>query len=146
MGLETDDAPITYTYHLASHLTYAPTQVMTVALIKRTPLLDPSAPLATQVHVLNLFGGDDTPYESLHALVSSGVKPWFDAFVGSRGQGKDGDSKMGSSSSTVFDMPNLTTKQVYRPRRRNLPSWSSNSCTCSRTSNSPKHISSSIPQ
>jgi hypothetical protein len=83
---------------------------MTVALIKRTPLLDPSTPLATQVHILNLFGGDDTPYESLHALVSSGVKPWFDAFVGSRGQGKDGDSKMGRSSYCIFETTSLTTK------------------------------------
>jgi hypothetical protein len=91
-----DDAPPTYTYHLAAHLTYSPSQVMTVALIKRTPLLDPTAPLATQIHVLNLFGGDDTPYESLHALVSVGVKPWFEAFAGSRGGGKDVDSKMGA--------------------------------------------------
>jgi dynein heavy chain 1 len=48
------------------------------------------------LHFLNLFGGDETPYESLHAVVSYGVKPWFDAFVGSRGAGRDsGDSKMG---------------------------------------------------
>jgi hypothetical protein len=93
-----DDEPPSFTYHLASHLTYSPTQVMTVALIKRTPILDPTAPLATQVHVLNLFGGDETPYESLHALVSSGVKPWFEAFAGSRGSGKDVDSKMGMYS------------------------------------------------
>lgn len=52
-------------------------------------------PLATQLHILNLFGGEETPYESLHAVVSCGVKPWFDAFVGARGGGKDGDSKMG---------------------------------------------------
>jgi len=52
-------------------------------------------PLATQLHILNLFGGEETPYESLHAVVSCGVKPWFDAFVGARGGAKDGDSKMG---------------------------------------------------
>jgi hypothetical protein len=27
--------------------------------------------------------------------VSCGVKPWFEAFVGARGTGKDGDTKMG---------------------------------------------------
>lgn len=68
---------------------------MTVALIKRSQTLDSTTPLATQLHLLNLFGSDDTPYESLHAVVSRGVKPWFDAFVGARGQGKDGDAKMG---------------------------------------------------
>lgn len=92
-----DDVPPSFTYHLNTQLNYSAAQVMTVALIKRTPILDPTSPFATQIHVLNLFGGDDTPYESLHAVVSSGVKPWFEAFVGSRGAGKEGDSKMGSS-------------------------------------------------
>jgi len=48
------------------------------------------------LHILNLFSGDETPYESLHAVMSCGVKPWFDAFVGVRGGGKDGDTKMGA--------------------------------------------------
>jgi dynein heavy chain 1 len=91
----TDDSPPTYTYQLTLHLSYAPTHVTSLALIKRAPTLDPLTPLASQLHILNLFGGDETPYESLHAVVSSGIKPWFDAFVGTRGGGKDGDSKMG---------------------------------------------------
>jgi dynein heavy chain 1 len=93
--LHADDLP-SYEYSLTSQLTYHPSHVTTLALIKRSPVIDPSAPLATQLHFLNLFGGDETPYESLHAVVSYGVKPWFDAFVGSRGAGRDaGDSKMG---------------------------------------------------
>ena len=68
---------------------------MTLALIKHAPVLDTLVPLASQLHVLNLFGGEDTPYESLHAVVSYAVKPWFDAFVGTRGGAKDGDGKMG---------------------------------------------------
>ncbi|KAJ2928569.1 hypothetical protein H1R20_g8533, partial [Candolleomyces eurysporus] len=90
-----DDAPPLYAYHLTSQLTYHPSNVTTLALIKRGPALDPVTPLATQLHFLNLFAGDETPYESLHALVSHGVKPWFDAFVGSRGGGKEGDTKLG---------------------------------------------------
>ncbi|EMD41483.1 dynein heavy chain protein 2 [Gelatoporia subvermispora B] len=90
-----DDAPPSYTYTLTPHLTYDSSHAMTLAIIKRSPTLDATSPLATQLHVLNLFGGDETPYESLHALVSSAVKPWFEAFVGARGGGKDGDSKMG---------------------------------------------------
>jgi hypothetical protein len=93
-----DDSPPTFSYRINSQLGYSTTQVTTVALIKRAGVLDPTTPLATQIHVLNLFGGEDTPYESLHAVVSAGVKPWFEAFVGSRGGGKDGDSKMGSFS------------------------------------------------
>ncbi|KXN85412.1 Dynein heavy chain, cytoplasmic [Leucoagaricus sp. SymC.cos] len=95
---ESDDesSPPTYTYHLTPHLAYHSSNVTTLVLIKRSPTLDPLMPLATQLHFLSLFAGDETPYESLHAVVSCGVKPWFDAFVGSREGGKDdGDSKMG---------------------------------------------------
>jgi dynein heavy chain 1 len=87
--------PPTFSYILTTHLAYTPSNSTTLALIKRGPTLDPITPLATQLHLLNLFGSDETPYESLHAVVSNGVKPWFDAFVGARGQGKDGDNKMG---------------------------------------------------
>ncbi|KAH9066966.1 dynein heavy chain, N-terminal region 1-domain-containing protein [Lactarius deliciosus] len=90
-----DDMPPTFSYLLTTHLVYTPSNSTTLALIKRGPTLDPITPLATQLHILNLFGGEETPYESLHAVVSNGVKPWFDAFVGARGQGKDGDNKMG---------------------------------------------------
>ncbi|KAF9235737.1 dynein heavy chain, N-terminal region 1-domain-containing protein [Melanogaster broomeanus] len=90
-----EDAPPKYYYQLTPQLAYSPSNVTSLALIKRGPTLDPLMPLATQLHMLNLFGGDETPYESLHAVVSCGVKPWFDAFVGARGGGKDGDTKMG---------------------------------------------------
>ena len=89
--------PPSFSYILTAHLAYAPSNSTTLALIKRGPTLDPITPLAAQLHLLNLFGSDDTPYESLHAVVSNGVKPWFDAFVGARGQSKDGDNKMGES-------------------------------------------------
>lgn len=69
---------------------------MIVTLIKRTPLLDTLVPLASQIQFLTFFGGDETPYESLHSVVSLAVKPWFDAFVGTRTTaGKEGDGKMG---------------------------------------------------
>ena len=32
------------------------------------------------------------PYESLHAVMRCGVKPWFGVFVGVRGTGKEGDT------------------------------------------------------
>ncbi|KAJ8475485.1 hypothetical protein ONZ51_g6524 [Trametes cubensis] len=92
---ESEDTPPTYTYKLTPTLTYDPSHVTTLAIIKRGPLLDSTSPLATQLHILNLFGSDETPYESLHAVISCAMKPYFEAFVGARGGGKDGDSKMG---------------------------------------------------
>lgn len=90
-----EDAPPTYSYKLTQTLTYDPSHVTTLAIIKRGPILDPTSPLATQLHILNLFGSDETPYESLHAVISCAMKPYFEAFVGARGGGKDGDGKMG---------------------------------------------------
>ena len=118
----------TVTYQLTSHLSYAPSNVTSLALIKRTPTLDSLLPLSTQLHIFNLFGGDETPYESLHAVVSGGIKPWFDAFVGTRVDARDGDGKMG--------IP--TTKKKLR----------SSSCRFfifSRMSKSPKHALLFIP-
>ncbi|TBU30761.1 dynein heavy chain [Dichomitus squalens] len=92
---ESEDAPPTYSYKLTQTLTYDPSHVTTLAIIKRGPLLDPTSPLATQLQVMNLFGSDETPYESLHALISSAMKPYFEAFAAARGGGKDGDGKMG---------------------------------------------------
>ncbi|PCH33132.1 dynein heavy chain [Wolfiporia cocos MD-104 SS10] len=90
-----DDVPPTYTYKLTPHLTYDSSHVTTLAIIKRSSTLDSTSPLPTQLHILNLFGGDETPYESLHAVVSQAVKPWFEAFVGARHGGKEGDNKLG---------------------------------------------------
>ena len=97
-----DDAPPSYTYHVTSSLTYSTAHTLTIVLIKRSATLDPLLPLAQQLHVINLFGGDETPYERLHSLVSGAVKPWFEAFVGARGGGKDGDSKMGAHTIWIF--------------------------------------------
>ncbi|KAJ3963517.1 hypothetical protein EV361DRAFT_874803, partial [Lentinula raphanica] len=81
---------------LLSQGSYMTSHVLTLALIKRGATLDPTTPLATQLHFLNLFGGEETPYESLHAVVSCGVMQWFDPFVGASDGGKEGgDTKMG---------------------------------------------------
>ena len=99
---------------LTPQLSYHPSHVTTLALIKRGPTLDPLSPLATQLHVLNLFGGDETPYESLHSVVSYAVKPFFEAFVGARGQGKEGDTKMGVYLFHLLRTYTLTCIQVSR--------------------------------
>jgi hypothetical protein len=93
--LRTDDVQQTYSYTLTTHLTYSSSHVATLALIKRGPSLDSTIPLPPQIHLLNLFAGEESPYEGLHAMVSSAMKPWFEAFVGARGANKDGDGKLG---------------------------------------------------
>jgi hypothetical protein len=93
--LRLEDTQPTYLYTLTSHLTYSPSHEATLALIKRGPSLDSTIPLPPQIHLLNLFAGEESPYEGLHAMVSSAMKPWFEAFVVARGVNKDGDGKLG---------------------------------------------------
>lgn len=57
-------------YHLTPHLSYHSTHITTLALIERTTHIDPVVPLSTQLHLLNLFGGDESPYEPLHTVMS----------------------------------------------------------------------------
>jgi Dynein heavy chain, N-terminal region 1 len=52
-------------------------------------------PLTSQLHFQNLFGCNETLYESLHALVSCGVRPWFNAFIRAHTHRKDGDTRIG---------------------------------------------------
>jgi hypothetical protein len=93
MRNDADDrgTPTHLPHHTTSEdLTFHPTHITTLALIKRTMHLDPLVLLSMQLHLLNLFGGDETPYESFHTVVSCGVKPQFDVFVGTKvGAGKD---------------------------------------------------------
>jgi hypothetical protein len=93
-----DGSPPTYRYALTTSLAYSNANVTTLALIKRVPTLDSTAPMAGQLQMVNLFGDEDTPYESLHAVVSLAVKPWFDAFVGTRPGVRDSDSKIGEET------------------------------------------------
>ncbi|KAL7005169.1 dynein heavy chain [Cystobasidiomycetes sp. EMM_F5] len=95
-------------YTLTTTLTWHPNNIASVAIIKRSAILDPlSRPLSDQLHVVNLFGpavSIDTPsitpsnhpseqtptttsanpYESLHSIVHLAVQPYFDAYVSRR--------------------------------------------------------------
>ncbi|GAA5873340.1 hypothetical protein JCM3774_005947 [Rhodotorula dairenensis] len=117
-----DDTRDSFNYSLSTTLSYSPAQSATLALIKHVPVLDSTAPLAAQLHFLNLFGpassGPGTGlggagaaatgsavYEGLHRLLHYGVAPAFEAYVESKtrrgdagrglDEGKDADAKMG---------------------------------------------------
>ena len=94
----------THTKHLTTHLTCTQHRHHDTRTHKLNNAPDPVAPLSTQIYLLNLLGGDETPYESLHAVQSCSVKPWFDVFVGTRaGAGKDpGGGRQGGEAKLVM--------------------------------------------
>src|ERR1700722_6149864 len=81
-----------YSYCFMDHLTCKPVHVTLFALIKRMPTFDPITSLATQLHSEHLQRRRYA-VKRLHAIVSCGVKPWFDVFAGTRDGGNDNDMK-----------------------------------------------------
>lgn len=107
-----DDAtPTTYSYTVSQEITYLPTHVGSLAIIKRSPTLDQSRPLQTQLQIINLPGapnagepGQTSAYEFLHSYIHLAVSPYFDAYVNARygkaanetsSKSKNEDNKMG---------------------------------------------------
>ncbi|KAI9494709.1 dynein heavy chain [Zychaea mexicana] len=110
-GKDEDEAgPATYTYSLSQEITYLPTHVGSLAIIKRAATLDPSRPLQSQLQFINLPGapnagepGQTSAYEFLHSYIHLAVSPYFNAYVNARhgtvaesgGKSKNEDNKMG---------------------------------------------------
>lgn len=102
--------PITYSYSLSQEITYLPTHVGSLAIIKRSATLDPSRPLQAQLQLINLPGapnasepGQASAYEFLHSYIHLAVSPYFNAYVNARhgtvgaesSKSKNEDNKMG---------------------------------------------------
>ncbi|KAL0081796.1 dynein heavy chain [Phycomyces blakesleeanus] len=109
-GKDEDDAsPAVYSYSASHEITYLPTHVGSLAIIKRLPTLDPSRPLQNQLQLINLPGaphagepGQTSAYEFLHSYIHLAVSPYFNAYVNARhgtttdtSKSKNEDNKMG---------------------------------------------------
>ncbi|KAL1922601.1 uncharacterized protein VTP21DRAFT_10140 [Calcarisporiella thermophila] len=107
---EDDTTPQAFLYSLSFEISCQPNQVGWLALIKRTPTLDGTRPLMSQLQFLTLPGpgaaGEPStvsPYEALHSYIHFAFSPFFNAYVSSKGEsaevgaGKrdDKDNKMG---------------------------------------------------
>lgn len=55
-----------------------------LALIKRTGVIDADKPISTQVRVLTL--SEDSPYETLHSFISNAVSPFFKSYIRESGK------------------------------------------------------------
>ncbi|KAI8974487.1 dynein heavy chain [Pilobolus umbonatus] len=103
---EDDNSPPTYSYTVSQEITYLPSHVGSLAVIKRIPTLDPSRPLQSQLQFINLPGapnsGEPSAYEFLHSYIHLAVSPYFNAYVNARhdkaevsSKSKNEDNKMG---------------------------------------------------
>ncbi|KAI9204677.1 dynein heavy chain [Polychytrium aggregatum] len=76
-----------YNYALQLELSYSDSQVASMALIKRFPIVEEGRPLQNQLQLINLPGPGDggNTYETLHSYIHNAVSPFFDAYVASKG-------------------------------------------------------------
>lgn len=86
-----EGTPATYSYTVSHEITYLPTHVGSLAVIKRSATLDQSRPLQNQLQLINLPGapnasepGQTGAYEFLHSYIHLAVSPYFDAYVNAR--------------------------------------------------------------
>jgi len=109
------EPPPKYVYSLSSEISFSPTIIASVALIKRPQPIDPRRPLPTQIQVINLpgaaslnetntaEGSPSSPYEVLHSIVHLALAPYFNAYTQGQKQlagsnsRSDGDAKPGVS-------------------------------------------------
>lgn len=80
-----------YVYSLSTEISFSPSTVASVALLKRPQPIDPRASLPAQIQVINLpgiatlsnstaaQGNPASPYEVLHSIVHLALAPYFNA-------------------------------------------------------------------
>ena len=71
-------------YTVCLNVQYSGPKLTSVAFIKRGGVVEADKKIASQIRVLNL--SDDSPFETLHSLVSNAVAPFFKSFVTSSGK------------------------------------------------------------
>lgn len=74
----------TYIYSVHLNVQYTGPKLTSVAFIKRAGVVEADKKIAPQLRVLNL--SDDSPFETLHSLVSHAVAPYFKSFVKTSGK------------------------------------------------------------
>ncbi|KAI0242051.1 dynein heavy chain [Massospora cicadina] len=108
-SLEASDDSTEFVYSVKAEISYQPTVVGSLALIKRNLTLDSSRPLQGQIQLINLPGpasDSASPYEALHAVIHHAVTPYFNAFTSSKGPSPgEGFSNKRDDSSLNLGIP-----------------------------------------
>ena len=90
----TSTGTITYNYSLAADISFSSSTTSSIALLKRPNPIDPSIPISSQIHIINLpgvaslnstangeGGASVSPFEILHSVVHLALAPYFDAYT-----------------------------------------------------------------
>ncbi|XP_078590507.1 cytoplasmic dynein 1 heavy chain 1-like isoform X1 [Branchiostoma floridae x Branchiostoma japonicum] len=90
-------------YIVTTHVHFKSQKVTSVAFIKRGPVIEADKTIASQVRVMTL--SDGSPYETLHAIVSNSVAPYFKSYVRESGKAdRDGDKMAPSVEKKIAEL------------------------------------------
>ncbi|XP_055497118.1 cytoplasmic dynein 1 heavy chain 1 isoform X1 [Leucoraja erinacea] len=74
-----------------------------LAFIKRTPVIDADKPISSQMRVITL--SEDSPYETLHSIISNAVAPFFKSYIRESGKAdRDGDKMAPSVEKKIAEL------------------------------------------
>ncbi|KAI9809961.1 MAG: hypothetical protein M1825_000394 [Sarcosagium campestre] len=109
-----------FVYTLSAEISFLPTTVASVALLKRPQPIDPSIPITSQVQIINLPGiaslnhapaGQGSPasaYETLHSYLQFALAPYFDAYT--KGQEGPSNAKSRTENEAKTGIPGTKQK------------------------------------
>ena len=101
-----------FTYSLSTEISFSPTTIASVALIKRPQPIDPRRPLPTQIQIINLPGAatlnenktvegvQGSPYEVLHSIIHLALAPYFNAYTQGQKQLTGGNNRPDADGKT----------------------------------------------
>lgn len=91
------------TYSICEEVTYGNSNISSLIIIKRLPILEADKSLKSQLQVMNLTGS--SPYETLHTYISNAVAPYFKSFVKETGRAeRDGDKMVPSVEKKIAEL------------------------------------------
>uniref|UniRef100_H3C202 Dynein cytoplasmic 1 heavy chain 1 n=1 Tax=Tetraodon nigroviridis TaxID=99883 RepID=H3C202_TETNG len=102
VGDEGEEEKECITYNISIDIHYG-LKSNSLALIKRTGVIDADKPISTQVRVLTL--SEDSPYETLHSFISNAVAPFFKSYIRESGKAdRDGDKMAPSVEKKIAEL------------------------------------------
>ncbi|XP_037097970.1 cytoplasmic dynein 1 heavy chain 1 isoform X1 [Syngnathus acus] len=102
VGDEGEEEKEGITYNISIDIRYG-LKSNSLALIKRTGVIDADKPISTQVRVLTL--SEDSPYETLHSFISNAVAPFFKSYIRESGKAdRDGDKMAPSVEKKIAEL------------------------------------------
>ncbi|XP_050421392.1 dynein heavy chain, cytoplasmic isoform X3 [Adelges cooleyi] len=102
-GTEGDEDKEPPLFYLSNEVIFTNQKMTSLSFMKRGTVLEADKPIPSQVRIVQF--NDGSPYETLHALVSKAITPYFKSYVKESGRAdRDGDKMAPSVEKTMVEL------------------------------------------